>query len=76
MSISPQSRPPKRRLATTFAVGGAAVLTGLVVAFGTSVAQGSADSGASSGSGPTISVPKPPTITTGKVSGTASERSA
>lgn len=79
MSISPPPSPPKRRLRTTFAVGGAALLAGLVLALGPSVAQGSTSDSSTDvvgGSSLSVSVPKPPTITTGKVTGTDAERTA
>lgn len=78
MSISPHPSLPKRRLGATVAVAGAALLTGLVVAFGPATAQGSSGSyGSQGGSGPSIAVPQDPAlVTSGKAAGTAAQRSA
>lgn len=72
MSTSPHSHPPKHRLGTTLVVAAAALLSGLVVAFGPSVAQG-ANAGTAN---PTVSGPEAMPITIGKAVGTEAQRSA
>ncbi|MEU4392708.1 hypothetical protein [Kribbella sp. NPDC023855] len=63
------STPPKHRLGATLVVAAAALLSGLVVAFGPSLAQGA-------NAGPALNGPKPPAITIGTATGTTAERSA